>query len=76
MTPKRTIRHVYNLQYYKPRLWERLILHFADLHAHEQDGAIVTYKFFADRLYIYTVRRITYMCSEPPNGGRNKHWEN
>lgn len=76
MTPNRTIRHAYNLKYYEPKLWERVILHFLELHTHEQDGVVVTFKYFADRLYVYSAREVTYALPEPPNGGVNKPWTN
>ncbi len=52
------------------------MLYFIELEAYEQDGVIVTYKIFSNRLYIYSARCVTYTSSESPNGGVNKPWTN
>ncbi len=71
-----TITHAYNLKYYHPRLWERIILFFCELRTLEQDGFIITYKTFNHRLYIYSGRKVTYLLPELPDGGVNKPWRN
>lgn len=70
------IRHAFNLQYYAPKWWERLVLSYCDFHVHEQNGVIVTYKYFYHRLYIHQIRKVTYLLKEAPNGGVNKPWTN
>ncbi len=72
----RVIRHAYNLKFYRPTWWERAALYFIELQTHEQQGVVVTYKLFFDRLYVYTARQVTYALPEPPNGGVNKPWVN
>lgn len=70
------INHAFNLEYYTPCWWERVILAFTTLETHEYDGVIVTYKRFRNRLYIHNIRRVTHLLNEPSNGGVNKPWTN
>lgn len=76
MTENRTIKNAFNLKFYRPKLWERIALFFVPLETHEQDGVVVTYKLFGQRLYVYSTRQNTYLLSERPNGGINKPWMN
>lgn len=77
MTTRDTvINHTFNLQIQKAKWWEKLVLHFIDLEVYEEEGIVITYKRFHDRLYIYNTRRETYQLSEPFNGGINKPWAN
>lgn len=71
-----TITHAYNLKYYRPKWWERLVLLFLPLKTHEQEGVVLTYKLFWKRLYVYHARPITYLLNEPTNGGINTPWMN
>lgn len=50
---KKTITmQCYNLIYYKPKLWEIVLLAFLLLYVHTAPGATVWYKKFYNRLYI------------------------
>lgn len=48
------IRHIYNLEFGKPRLWERIVLSFLPAIKAENETVAITYKYFWDRLYICT----------------------
>lgn len=61
----------YNLVYYTPRLWERLVLWFCPLEQHTAPGAIVWYKRFANRLYICGYIRIYSASSDTYTTGSN-----
>ena len=76
MKKDRKVSHAYNLRFYRPKWWERLILYFVPFETHEQEGCIVTYKLFGQRLYVYSARQVTYLLNEQPNGGMNKPWMN
>lgn len=73
---QRIVNYAFNLQYYKLKLWEKIVLYFVAPQQHEQDGMLITYKLFRDRLYVFNHRRVTYLLPEPPNGGVNKPWTN
>lgn len=70
------IKHAYNLAYYKPSIWELLLLAFVNLQTHDYDGVVITYKTFGNRLYIYSIRRETYAANKPTDGGVNTPWLN
>lgn len=44
--------HAFNLVYYTPKLWERVILSFCPLRQHVAPGSVVFYKKFVNRLYV------------------------
>lgn len=44
--------HCFNLEYYTPKLWERIVLSFCALQTYATPSAVVWYKRFADRIYI------------------------
>lgn len=46
------VRHCYNLAYYKPKLWERILLLFLPLKVNEGDDMIIYYRQFMNRLYV------------------------
>jgi len=74
---KAVIHHAYNLEYYKPKLWEHLILAFCPMLKSDGPLGCVYYKNFADRLYIY---KREYPALERPKvpftGGANTPWLN
>lgn len=51
--------NAYNLLYYTPKLWERIVLFFCPLLTHESPGSIIWYKRFSNRMYIYGYIRAT-----------------
>lgn len=72
----------YNLLYYKPKLWEEIILWFCPLKTHEAPTCVIWYKTFSNRMYIYgymraqTVDRDTYTTGSnytPPSEGNSTH---
>jgi hypothetical protein len=48
-----TIKHAYNLKYYKLKLWERIVLYFVKVQFRESPDCIMFYKTFANRFYLY-----------------------
>lgn len=56
--------NAYNLLYYKPKLWELVVLFFCPLRQHEAPTAIVWYKTFSNRLYVYGYIRARVVDSE------------
>lgn len=55
-----TITHVYNLLYYTPKLWERVVLACLPLQTHSAPDAMVWYKRLGNRLYILGYMREVY----------------
>lgn len=60
--------NAYNLLYYTPKLWEKIVLFFCPLRQHEAATAIVWYKTFSNRLYIYG-----YIRAYLPNSTEHQH---
>lgn len=58
MNDKMKSFNCYNLLYYTPKLWERVVLFFCPLEEHAADNATIWYKKFANRLYIYGYIRV------------------
>lgn len=50
--------HCYNLIYYTPKLWEKIVLWFCPLEEQVSDTSTVWYKKFSNRLYIYGYIRV------------------
>lgn len=50
--------HCYNLMYYTPKLWEKFVLWFCPLRTHEAPTAVVWYKTFVNRMYIFGYIRV------------------
>lgn len=63
--------HAYNLMYYTPKLWEKFVLFFCPLRQHEAPTAIVWYKTFSNRLYIYGYIRAFVANSDTYTTGSN-----
>lgn len=80
MSKPRIISHAYNLAYYTPKLWEKIMLFFAPVEVSDQQGIVITYKSFWNRLYIVDVRQETHIDGhtddKPSDGGVNTPWMN
>lgn len=61
----------YNLLYYKPKLWEKIVLFFCPLQQHDVPSAAVWYKTFANRLYIYGYIRVYSATTDTFTTGSN-----
>lgn len=77
----RQIHRIFNLEVGTPDLWERIILMFCELHHCENEICTVYYKFFWDRLYIYSREYKTNTSVTEPlkmfwTGGIDKPWTN
>lgn len=78
---ERQIHYIFNLKFGKPSLWERIILLFCALHFSENEVGRVAYKYFWDRLYIYTQEYKNPALPAPSievpwTGGVEKPWTN
>lgn len=51
--------HSFNLLYYTPKLWEKVILWFCPMESSETPNSIVWYKKFYNRMYICGYIRVT-----------------
>lgn len=58
-------KYVFNLEVYKPKLWERLLLTFIPLKTEASERMIFWYKEFRDRLYVYSHAHIVYKDDSP-----------
>lgn len=61
-----TIKHAYNLAYYKPKLWERVILHFCKMQCAEKPESMVFFKQFFNRLYVYKALHVYHYAEANP----------
>lgn len=68
---KHKTMNAYNLLYYKPKLWERIILWFCPLKTHEAPGSIIWYKHFSNRMYVYGYIRARLASSDTYTTGSN-----
>jgi hypothetical protein len=68
--------HAYNLLYYTPKLWEKVVLFFCPLRQHEVSTAIVWYKTFSNRLYVYGYIRMQAVDDDTYTTGSNQTAQN
>jgi hypothetical protein len=61
----------YNLLYYKPKLWEQVVLFFCPLLQHDAENSIIWYKKFSNRMYIYGYIRAHGVSSDTYTTGSN-----
>lgn len=50
---KHKTMNAFNLLYYTPRPWEKIVLWFCPLKTHESPDYVIWYKTFSNRMYIY-----------------------
>jgi hypothetical protein len=75
----RLFRHVYNLEYYTPTLWERVKLFFTKKEVHVANCTTITYKAIKDSLYIVSVIHTDHPTIDiglDPKVGYDEPWRN
>lgn len=63
--------HAFNLLYYTPKLWEKIILWFCPLKTHEAPTCVIWYKTFSNRMYIYGYIRAQSVSTDNHTTGSN-----
>lgn len=66
-----TIRHCYNLAFYRPHWWESAILVFCPLRIRADRDGVVWFKSFGNRMYIFGCIRQISGVTHTENGEFN-----